>query len=411
MPVPLIITTAFKTLATGEAVERLVSGVPLTELRPLSGHGASGLVLFELAPCQGGGLDEADLEAIGILEATEGVDEVFVLGRGAGESALMQLMRSGVRQYFPLPLEGGSGAELRQAVERAAQARTRSQTRGAAGGRVINVFGGKGGVGATTVAVNLAAEINRMQAEAGEEGGQSGAVALIEMNPAFSDVSLFLDMEPLYHWGEAVGNVDRLDATFLKSIVSRHPSGLYVLPSPSLLDESVEARPHAVAKLFGLLREVYAYTVVDSGCLMDDLSTHVMELADRSHVVSSLSLPCLANLKKILERVERDEDLDPAALRVVFNRFLSNAEISVDEAEDILGTKAYRLLPNDYASTLSAINQGAPLFAAAPKAAVTKAVRKLAADAVADIADTRAEAAEAKTRSWLGGLFRREAVA
>ena len=83
-------------------------------------------------------------------------------------------------------------------------------------GKIINVIGSKGGVGTTTVAVNLAVSM--------AEKKSVGSVALIDMNLLFGDIPLFLEIEPKYNWSEITKNISRLDATFLKNILSQSKS-------------------------------------------------------------------------------------------------------------------------------------------------------------------------------------------
>ena len=91
-------------------------------------------------------------------------------------------------------------------------------------GEIINVFGSNGGVGTTTVAVNLAASHTTME--------KPPSVALIDMKPVFGDISTILNLDTPFSWSEVTKNISRLDPTYLMSILTRHHSGVYVLPAP-----------------------------------------------------------------------------------------------------------------------------------------------------------------------------------
>lgn len=355
-----------------------------------------------------------DFERIARLMDDARVEEVFILSQEMDPDVLLTAMRMGVKEVLFLPLSDG---ELEKALSRFVLRRERGASGSARRGRVLDVFGAKGGVGTTSVAVNLAMELSSLAATAGR------SVALVDMNVPFGEVPLFLDLDPLYHWGEAVSNVDRLDATFMMSIMTRHPSGLYVLPAPGTIDGADGLTPEALTRLFELLTEMFDFVVVDGGGYLDELSMKVMEFATRTLVVSELSLPCLANLKRLREvlghdtstsddEFEREERIPSDRFKLVFNRFLSNSEISVEDAESIIGQKAFWLIPNDYATAVSAINQGKAMAQIAAKAPVTKSMGRMATMLAENRAGQTGEKQEEKRarRSIFGlafNLFRR----
>lgn len=294
--------------------------------------------------------------------------ELFVLGPADDPELLRQAMRDGVREFLFKPLQR---SELLEAVERSLNRRaSRLQDLG----ELLAVAGSKGGVGATTVAVNLAVELAQNLGPTGKP------VALVDMNTAFGDVPLFLDLDPVHHWGEIFQNTDRLDATFLMSLLTRHGSGLAVLSAPDRMDMDFDMPAEALGKLLTLLREHFAYTVVDLGAYLDEVAFTIMAQAGATLLVSALNLPCLASVKRIYEGLDRQDEVDRDSLKLVFNRYLSRSEISVDDAQEILARKAFAMIPNDYEATVSAINQGKPLALAAPKSASAKVLRKLAID-------------------------------
>jgi pilus assembly protein CpaE len=237
-------------------------------------------------------------------------------------------------------------------------------------GRIINVIGSKGGVGTTMIATNLAVNLART--------GKDRLVALVDMNMLFGEVSLFLNIQPKYHWGVIADSIDRIDRTFLFNTLSRHNSGLYVLPAPGKFNGHAEATPATMKRLLALMREIFDYTVIDSGQSLKEISLAASGAADGVLLVSTLSLPCLVNSRKMLESFE-EVNIDPKAhVKILINRFLKKSEISLKDAEKTLGKKAFWLVPNDYKRTVSSINQGRPLAETAPKAPTAKSLDELA---------------------------------
>ncbi len=295
--------------------------------------------------------------------------EVFLTSAAYDSDILMKVMRTGVREFFPQPVDE---EEVRLALWRLKERREKREidTQTKRGG-VINVFGSKGGVGTTTIAVNLAAAHLSMRSNA--------SVALMDMNLPFGEVQLFLDLAPKYHWGEVIGNISRLDSTYLMSIMSRHPSGLYLLPPPSRLDDLQMATPENISKLLDMMRTMFDMVVIDLGMYLDEITLKVMDISDQILLVCVQNLPCLANVRRFLENIRHAEGSLEEKIRLVVNRHLAESDLVVEDMEKALDMTSYWKIPNDYANTLAAINQGKTLLEIAPKIPVTKTMLELAA--------------------------------
>jgi pilus assembly protein CpaE len=322
------------------------------------------LLIFEV-----GSNLQKEFEVVQSLLASRAVTEVFVTAKKADPALLLQTMKAGIREFFSQPLDE---TEVRDALE---GFKKRVQASGAKKplkfGQIINVIGSKGGVGTTTVAVNLAAGL-------AEDRGV-GSVALVDMNRVFGEVPLFLGLKAGYHWGEIVKNIDRLDATFLMSAMSKHTSGLSVLPSPSSLDDGSAASPEIMQRLLSLMKRTFDLVIVDGGQSFDTSSLKVIEMSDVVVVVSLLNLPCLSNTKSLLNMFYNLNIAQRDRIRLLINRNLETSDLSVKDAAEITHTPVFWSIPNDYRTTMSAINQGKTLQAVSPKAPVTRGMQGLAA--------------------------------
>jgi pilus assembly protein CpaE len=118
--------------------------------------------------------------------------------------------------------------------------------------------------------------------------------------------------------------------------------------------------------------------VIDGGQSLDETSLRIVEMSDIVLLVSVLSLPCLANTKKLLKSFHGLGYLQKERIKVIINRHLKNPEVSLKDSEAAIDKKIFWTIPNDYRRTLSAINQGRPLCQLASKAPITKSVRELA---------------------------------
>lgn len=328
-----------------------------------AGEELADLIIREKTP-----QDDAPLEALADPAAHNGEQEVFLTAREYDAGTLLELMRQGVREFFPQPV---SPEDIHLALWRFKERRRGRDGRQAVRqGRIINVFGAKGGVGTTTMAVNLASAF-----QTHKDGAQ---VALMDMNLPYGEAQLFLDLTPKFHWGEVLGNIGRLDATYLMSVMTRHASGLYLLAPPSRLDDLQMATPENISKLLELMRQVFDTVVIDLGMYLDEITLKVMDISDAIVLVGVQNLPCLANVRRFLDNILQAESGLQEKLRLIVNRHLEDSDLAVEDMEKALGQKVFWRVPNDYRTTLTAINQGKTLLETAPKAAITRSLRELA---------------------------------
>ena len=321
------------------------------------------LLIFEL-----GDDTEKDFQVINSLLDVDAIGEVFYTSRHSDPAVLVQAMRTGGKEFFSQPIKE---KEVRQALEKLRERRDKTRIKEPVKiGQIIELLGSKGGVGTTTVAVNLAVSLAEMK------GAHS--VALIDRNMLFGEVPLFLEIKPNYHWGEITKNISRLDSTFLMNILSKHSSGVYVLPSPASLNGHDPATPEIMGHLLSLMQSMFDFVVIDGGQSLDETSLKMLEMSDTVLLVSILSLPCLSNTKKLLRSFHSLSYPSRERIKVIINRHLKNPEISVKDSEVAIDQKIFWTIPNDYRRTLSAINQGKPLSELASKAPITKSVRELA---------------------------------
>jgi pilus assembly protein CpaE len=297
---------------------------------------------------------------------------VFVVASRLDSDSLIRAMRAGVREFFPLPPKP---AEFTEALARFKENRAkRAPETAGRRGRVASVIGAKGGVGVTTVAVNLAACFKARAPEA--------KVVILDMTIPYGEVQLFLDVRPKFHWGEAVRNIGRLDAAYLMGILAKHPSGLYLLPPPSQFEDIQFASPESIGAVLELLARMFDLVVVDLGIYIDEVALRVMDLSEVVYLVAVQHLACLANVKRFLEQAGADGQAGAARrdkLRLILNRHLKDCDLSAADLEEAVGLTVHALIPNDYQTTLTAINQGRPLCEHAPKSEVARSLAALAA--------------------------------
>ncbi|MFH0905663.1 MAG: AAA family ATPase, partial [bacterium] len=205
-----------------------------------------------------------------IKQARQAVDtgivkEVFLTSKLMQPEMLIEAMRAGVKEFFAQPIHADEVKRaLRNLSERLASRRSTQTGSPTKQGRIIGVVGSKGGVGTTTVAVNLATSL--------AEADRNTMVALIDMNLLFGEIPLFLSIESAFDWMGVAKNITRIDSTYLLSVMSRHASGIHILPSPAKVQDEFRVTPEVIEALLGQMKSMFDFIVIDSGQVLDDIS-------------------------------------------------------------------------------------------------------------------------------------------
>jgi len=318
---------------------------------------------------------EKNFRLVQSIQASGQVGEVFLTSSRLEPDLLIKALRTGVKEFIPQPV---NKEEVRKIllgfIERLEHSRL-ADRKEAGKGKIINVLGSKGGVGTTTIAVNLATSLVK-------GSPRPASVVLLDMNLIFGEIPLFLNIQPEFNWAEVARNISRLDSHYLMSILSRHSTGIYVLPPPTGLDEINVATPDIIERILELMRKNFDFIIIDSGQPLDEVSLKILEISDLVFLISVLSLPGLTNVKRLLWTFAKLGYPQNGQIKIIINRYHKKSLISLKEAEGTLNQKIFGLVENDYLTTMSAINQGKSLEMIAPKAEVTKNIKNLASSLV-----------------------------
>lgn len=291
---------------------------------------------------------------------------IFVSTTEKNPDWILRLMRAGSHEYLLKPLDGN---ELLEALQKAGRLYIEKspQTTQVARGKVISVYNPVGGMGTTTIAVNLAAALAK----------QNHKVALVDLNFFSGDVAVFLDLNPKYTLSSLTTNVSRLDDNFLMSVMARHSSGVYLLSEPVDVDETVDITAEQIQRILLFLKRVFSYVIIDTGGNLHGTNQLTFENSDRVIYNTILSLPALKNAKRYLAAMEKN-GIVRQKITLVVNRYLSRSDIKIDDAEKVLGQKVFMAIPNEYADVNDSINKGNPLVTLYPRSPVSKAIEKIA---------------------------------
>lgn len=285
---------------------------------------------------------------------------------------ILRLIRAGASEYLTKPIVT---EELVDAVNKVIRLQSQSSGHTGMKGSAISVYNPCGGMGTTTIAVNLAATL----AARGEN------VALIDLNLFSGDVAAFLDLSSRYNLANVTAKSGQVDASFLKSVIVPHASGVHVLNGPVNLGDADRVRPEQLQEVIGVLRSIFAYTVIDTGGQLFGCNMATFDCSDRILFTTLLNLPALKNAKRYLDALD-NEGFGADKVKLVVNRHIPKDEIKLADAEKILNTSAFQTVPNAYADAKTSINKGVPLVSCYPRSPVTKAMDELASNLLQETA-------------------------
>ena len=321
---------------------------------------------------------------------------VLLLRRRIDVAVLGQALRAGVREVITADDVTG----LADAARRSRELSTRvsghaGETVGAKTARVVTVFSAKGGVGKTTFATNLSAYL----------AATGSRVLLIDLDLAFGDVGISLQMLPQNSIIDLVSMAGNIDEQAINAVVTKHDSGLEAISAPAEPSDADRVPGTTVAELIRVAKRHYDYVILDTP---PAFTSHVLAAFDDSDLlilIATLDIPAVKNLRLTLDTLDLLGNRKDSRL-VVLNR--SDAKVGLRPEDVVAAIKQdiAVMVPNSTAVPAS-VNRGVPIILDEPKHAVSVALRDLAdrfirvPDAPAGGADAQAAGqASPKTSRW-----------
>jgi pilus assembly protein CpaE len=321
--------------------------------------------------------------------------EIFLTASRMDSQLLLEAFRVGVKEFLPQPL-------TKQDVE-AALARFEERFASKASGldihagRVVAVFGVRGGVGASTVATNLAVSVQQAQ--------RQEPVALVDLDVYGGELGLFLDLPVSQGLTHLAQDISRLDETILRSTLARHSSGLQFLASGCEAYDDTKLAPGSMMRVLAILRSIHRHVVIDCGHILEPSVREALDSADQIIVVTTLSLPVIRRTKRLLDLLSAAR-YPAGKIALVVNRYEKDQRDLLEETEELLNCPIAGLIPNDYESASEAINQGKPLTMTASKTSIGQWYLREVGRFVADSAEGAASSkGPEKNLSFLGRCF------
>lgn len=308
------------------------------------------------------------LKLVEQLAATSPQCSILVLSGSTDGTLILRAMRAGAKEFLPKPIKI---EDLVGAMERISQrqfGKGDGKVRG--GSQVIAICGATGGVGTTSLAVNMGCTL---------AANPGNSVCLVDLDLSLGDADVFLDTIPDYTLVDVAQNVTRLDFTLLKRSLTKHSSGLFLLPRPVQLEDSAQITADDLQRMIGLLKATFTHLILDLSKGYSRLDLVALESATHVLLVTQLDLPCLRNVVRLMMSFGEISGLKDK-VRIIVNRAgLDASQISMKKAQETMGREVFWQLPNDYRTMSEVRNNGVPLIEHAPKSPITQSIIELAA--------------------------------
>jgi pilus assembly protein CpaE len=370
------------------------------------GAAASGAEALQLAAQLNPGvvlmdINMPDMDGITATErlSAEVPDAAVVMMSVQGEADyLRRSMLAGAREFLVKPFSSDElTASIRQVYSREQEKQSRRAAApvmaaggpgGADGarddrdGQIVAIFSPKGGVGRTTIAVNMAIA-------AATELGQS--VVLVDASFQFGDVGVLLNLNPKNKSiADLVPELEAGEPESLDTFVINHSAGVRVLLAPPSPEMAELITPTVVKRVLEALRRQHDIVIVDCTSWFNETTLAILDVADTVLTILSLEITSIKNMRLFLEVAEQ-LGYEQNKVKLVLNRADSSLGIRVADVENSIGRKVDHTIVSDGRSVVYALNRGVPFFLSNREAQVSQDILRLATAVAGERASVQAD--------------------
>ena len=356
--------------------------------------------------------DMVGITATEITSSTVPESPIILMSVQGEQDYLRRSMLAGAREFLVKPF---SADELINAIrhvhelEKVKRARYAQAAPAAAGpanaaaaaptardqSQVITFFSPKGGVGRTTIATNLAVALHQTTQK---------PVVLVDGSLPFGDIAVILNMSPKAKTvADLVGSFDNMDSDVLESVLVPHSTGIKVMLAPPTPESAELITGANMKRALELLRERYAYIVVDTWPSFQEQVITMLDAADVILTLMTLEITSLKNVRVFMEIAEK-LGYGEEKLQLVANRNDSSGGIKASDVEASLGRKIPHTIVSDGRTLVLAVNRGVPFVISHKESQVAKDIFTLAQRLVAGAPEAAGAAAGAKAPARAGGM-------
>lgn len=311
-----------------------------------------------------------DMDGITATEAIRSKQpavQVVILSVQSDQNYMRRAMLAGARDFLTKP---PMGDELISAIRRAGAMAQNERSKsvqiqpiqsmgnvggigygfGAPKGKIVTIYSPKGGVGCTTLAVNLAITLNN----------EDTRVALVDGNLQFGDVAVFVNEQGKNTIADLSPRAEELDPQIVEEVMLKHAaSGLHILAAPNRPEHADKVTGGQFSKVLEYLSQLYAYIVVDTPAYLTDSTLAALDVSDLIVLVTTQDIPAIKNCRLFLDLLQT-MGVDRERILFVMNRFDKRVNITPDRVAENLKQEVVSIIPLDEQVVTKAINRGVP---------------------------------------------------
>lgn len=297
---------------------------------------------------------------------------IIIMSVQGEQEYLRRAMMAGAKNYLTKPFTGDELIQaVRQSVSRDRQVRDALRVKSGvkSPGKVISVFAGKGGVGKTMLAVNLAVALAKRP---------DTKVAIVDADIQFGDVPLFLNIMPRSTIADVLPDAEHLDDQTLAAYMTPYNESIQVLAAPLRPEQAEMVSGYLIGAVVKQLRNLYDFVIIDTAVAFNEVTIAALDAADTVVVLAALDLPAVKNAKLALE-ILQSLGYTEEKIQLVINSVHSDGGIEPREVQESLKKEIAMTLPTDGKTVVNSINKGIPFSLAQPETLLAQKILALAA--------------------------------
>ena len=259
---------------------------------------------------------------------------------------LLEAMRSGVQDFIAKPYQEGSLRDLLQRLSTDVQGKDIVSN-----DKLIVIMGSKGGVGATTVAVNLGVQLATFAKK---------RTALLDFARPLGNAHLLLDLHLRFGLRDTVANLERLDSHFFAGLLTEHKTKLQLLGGVTQPEEWQDIDVTRLNRVINVAQNTFDVVLVDMGSQFSFEWNAILRMARFILIVAEANVPSLWTLERRLLAL-KGFGIDQSRARVIINRWHKGDDQVLKHIEKQISRPVFACLPNDFRKASQAMNLGTPL--------------------------------------------------
>jgi pilus assembly protein CpaE len=264
-----------------------------------------------------------------------------------GHQLLLEAMRSGVQDFLPKPVSADTLTQILSRFIQDLEVKERPSL-----DRLIVVMGSKGGVGATTVTVNLGVQLSTFAKK---------RVVLLDFARPLGNVHLLLDLHPRFSVRDAVENMDRLDSHFFAGLLTHHKTKLEVLGGISQPEEWQRIAVAPLERVVNVAQNGADFVLMDMGSQFSSEWSPILRMARMVLIVAEANVPALWTLERRLLAL-KGFGIEPERARIIINRWHKGDDEALRSIQKDINRPIFACLPNDFRKASQSVNLGTPLM-------------------------------------------------